>query len=95
MKKALCTRCRAKSRAQSGKQRWCSECRNEWMRLNRPSYSEYTEEQRIRANARSYLSTYIRRGKVKVPAAPPGLRASPRWKRYDLPLNVTWEFVKI
>ena len=45
-------------------QRYCNKCHAEYMRNNRPKHSELKEEQKKKANARSYLNTYIRRGKI-------------------------------
>lgn len=59
----LCTKCNKEPRRAGGKQRWCKSCHNIYIREFRKNYS-YTEEDRLKNNARSYLRVYIRRGKV-------------------------------
>ncbi len=73
-------------------QRYCNSCHAAYQRKNRKKHSELTDEQRKHANARSYLNTYIRRGKIirgkcvicckkKVEA---------HHEDYDNPLEVIW-----
>ncbi len=47
-----------------GKYRYCLSCHNDYMKQNRKKHSELTDEQRLKANCRSYVNVYIRRGKV-------------------------------
>lgn len=64
--KTNCSKCSQKlEENRIGKKRYCLKCSNEWMKANRKKHSQLTEEQKIKANARSYVNTYIRRGKIK------------------------------
>lgn len=47
-----------------GKKRYCLSCSNTYMRNTRPKHSQLTDIQRKKANARAYLNTYVKRGKV-------------------------------
>jgi hypothetical protein len=47
-----------------GKQRYCLSCHAANMRENRVRHSELTDEQRQKANARSYANVYLRRGYI-------------------------------
>lgn len=60
----LCNRC-GKEPRRTPSQRWCLGCHAEWQRMNRKRHGELSEEQRLKSNARSYLHTYIARGKVE------------------------------
>jgi hypothetical protein len=87
----LCIKCRERPR-RSGHQRWCNECHAENMRATRPKHSELTEEQRKRANARSYANTYKSRGKLmqencKECGDPD---SQMHHEDYDKPLDVIW-----
>lgn len=74
------------------KQRYCKSCHAENMRNNRPKHSELPEPARRKANARSYLHVYVKRGKVQK-----GLcevcgseRAEAHHEDYTKPLEVHW-----
>ena len=75
-----------------GKQRYCKSCHAEFMRLNRPKHSELKEESRLKANARSYLNVYLKRGSiVKEPCAICGdSHAEAHHEDYSKPLEVIW-----
>lgn len=61
------------------------------MRENRPKWSELTAEQRRRANARSYVHVYIRRGKIeRKPCEVCGGIAQMHHDDYSKPLAVRW-----
>lgn len=62
-KSDLCCKCK-KNKKRAG-QKYCNECHASYMRDNRPKHSELLPEQRLKANARSYLNTYLKRGKIK------------------------------
>jgi len=47
-----------------GRQRYCRSCKNLNTKLNRKNHSELTDLQKLKANARSYLHVYIKRGKI-------------------------------
>lgn len=72
--------------------RYCKECHAAYMRNNRPKHSELPDVARQKANARSYLNVYIRRGKIK---KQPCLfcgnpEAEAHHHDYSKPLEVTW-----
>jgi len=76
------------------KQRTCAACHREYMQRHRNTYAQLNPEQKKRSNARSYLNTYIRRGKViPGPCAYCGTterKVTGHHKDYDKPLEVVW-----
>lgn len=73
-------------------QRYCKKCHAEYMRQTRPKYSELTEEQKKKSNARSYANAYQRRGKIRRSACSK-CQASLAQKHhpdYSNPLFVVW-----
>lgn len=62
------------------------------MRNNRPKHSELNELQRMKANCRSYLNVYIKRGKiVKQPCCVCGNpKSEVHHSDYRKPLAVIW-----
>lgn len=62
------------------------------MRQNRPTYSEETDEQRRRHNARAYARVYERRGKItKQPCRACGASDSQKHHTdYSQPLLIEW-----
>lgn len=62
--KTTCSKCNNTLEPTRLKQRYCLSCHNEYMRTTRPKHSELTVEQRMKANCRSYLNTYLKRGKI-------------------------------
>lgn len=74
-----------------GKQGYCRRCHAEYMRLNRSKHSELTPIQKKKANCRSYLNVYIKRGKItKLPCQICGASAEAHHEDYDKPLEVIW-----
>lgn len=75
-----------------GKQRYCKACHAEHMRATRPKHSQLDELQKKKANARSYLNTYLKRGKVHKTNCQscgwPDVEA--HHPDYDKPLEVIW-----
>ncbi len=80
-------------------QRYCRECHNAYMRrwrATRGGHAALTAEERIRGNARSYLNTYVRRGKVRrgtscQECGAGGVRIEGHHHNgYDNPLDVQW-----
>lgn len=71
---------------------YCRDCRNAYMRDHRPKHSELTEEQRRRANCRSYTNVLIRRGDlVPKPCEVCGdPNVQPHHENYDDPRTVRW-----
>lgn len=78
--------------SRKGRQRYCKACHAQNMRINRPVHSDLSDEQRNRANARSYLSVYLRRGKIiKLPCLFCGnINSQAHHHDYSKPLEVTW-----
>lgn len=70
----------------------CAPCHAAYMRENRPRHSELTDEQRLKANARSYANVYQKRGLlVKQPCVSCGSAdAQKHHTDYSQPLMVTW-----
>jgi hypothetical protein len=51
--------------ARPGRDSYCKPCRRAFSREKRPRHSELSPEQRLRANCRSYVNQYKRRGRIK------------------------------
>jgi len=87
-----CSKCRGVN-TRAG-QAYCLVCHAKYMRENRKQHRYLTAEARKRANARAYLNTYVRRGKVERPAECFTCRtAGPvegHHHDYSKPLEVTW-----
>jgi len=62
------------------------------MREHRPKHSELSDEQRIKANCRSYANVYLRRGKIeKKPCIYCGDPVSEmHHEDYTKPLEIIW-----
>lgn len=75
-----------------GKQSYCKSCHAAYMRDNRPKHCELPEEARMRANARSYLHVYVKRGKVqKLSCSICGSeRSEAHHPDHSKPLDVIW-----
>lgn len=73
-------------------QRYCKDCHAEYMRKNRKRHSELTTEQKKKANARSYLNVYIKRGKIiRKPCEKCGAgHTEGHHEDYNKPLEVIW-----
>lgn len=93
MRKLNCSKCNGMIEpSRMGKQSYCKSCHAEYMRNTRPKHSELPEEARIKANARSYLHVYVKRGKViKHPCEVCGSeRSEAHHNDYSKPLQVHW-----
>lgn len=91
--KTTCSKCgKPIEESRKGRQRYCKGCHAEHMRNTRPKHSELNPEARKKANARAYLKTYIRRGKIK--KQPCEICKDPNSEAhhedYDKPLVVIW-----
>ena len=90
--KKECSKCGESKEVNREKQRYCKNCYNEWMRGNRKKHSELSEEQKKKANARSYLNTYISRGLIIKECC--SICENPvtegHHNDYDKPLEVVW-----
>jgi len=75
-----------------GRYRYCNKCHAEHQRLNRMPYSELSDLQKKKSNARAYLNTYVRRGLVKKePCCICGNENSEgHHTDYSKPLQVAW-----
>lgn len=91
-RKSTCSKCGVKlDFSRIGKQAYCKGCHAANMRAKRPRHSELTTEQRKKANCRSYVNVYIRRGKItKQPCEKCGKKAEMHHEDYDKPLEVVW-----
>jgi hypothetical protein len=71
---------------------YCRDCWNAYQKTNRKKHSELTEGQRKKANARSYVNVYIRRGLVirKCCEACGAEKSQAHHPDYDKPLEVIW-----
>ncbi len=73
-------------------QRYCKACHAAYMREHRPKHSELSDEQRAKANCRSYANVYRRRGKLK--QEPCAYCGDPdtqmHHEDYSKPLEVVW-----
>lgn len=91
--KDKCSRCQGYLEPNRvNKQRYCLKCHNYYMKQTRKKHSELTEEQRMKANCRSYLHVYIKRGKIiKQPCKICGdLNVQAHHNDYSKPLEVEW-----
>lgn len=91
--KNQCSKCNGLLEAnRMGKRRYCLKCHNEYMRKNRPKHSELSPLQRMKANCRSYLNVYIKRGTViKHPCCICGNpNSEAHHADYTKPLEVIW-----
>jgi len=88
--KTTCSNC--DNQLQTLSKRYCNPCHAEWMRANRPTYSELNPEQKKKDCARSYLGVYIRRGKVtKQPCENcHNPKSEAHHEDYNKPLDVKW-----
>lgn len=62
------------------------------MRLNRPKYSDLTEEQRLKNKCRAYTNSYIKRGKLErgVCEVCESDKVEAHHDDYNKPLEVRW-----
>jgi hypothetical protein len=74
-----------------GKQRYCKVCHAKHMRETRPIHSKLKESARVKANARAYLNTYLKRGLiVKNPCYCGETNSQAHHSDYSKPLEVVW-----
>lgn len=92
-----CSKCgashsRFRSRTSAKPASYCSQCHAAHMRVTRPKHSELTEEQRFKANARSYANTYQNRNLlIKQPCKICGdPNAQKHHEDYHKPLEIIW-----
>jgi len=70
---------------------YCCACHAMYMRTHRPRHSQLTDEQRTKANARSYANVLQRRGKLKPqPCEVCGGPAEKHHDDYSKPGVVRW-----
>ena len=71
---------------------YCHACHAAYVRATRPKHSELTDEQRLKANARSYANTYKGRGKlIPQPCESCGdPETESHHDDYSKPLDVRW-----
>lgn len=89
VKSDKCSKCRTALRHTNG--RYCRLCKNAYMRSYRSTHP-ISESDRIKGIARSYLHTYVKRGKVeKKPCRICGsLEVQAHHPNYAQPLLVDW-----
>ena len=87
-----CSKCKNPVEESRPKQRYCKSCHKEWQGKYRPKHSELSDEQRKKANARSYVNVYIRRGSMtKNSCCICGeQKVEMHHDNYDTPLDVKW-----
>ena len=91
--KIHCSKCdKLLEESRKNKYRYCKSCHAEYMRNTRPKHKQLTDEQRKKANARSYVKEYIKRGTViKLPCSVCGdEKSEAHHEDYDKPLEVIW-----
>lgn len=91
--KGRCSKCNGEIEPhRQNKQRYCLSCHRADMRKNRPKYGELTEQQKMKANARSYLNAYLKRGKIKKEACSVcgDQNAQAHHEDYRKPLEIIW-----
>lgn len=91
-RKRICSKCGKPT--ENANNAYCRKCKNEYARSHRTKHSDLNDEQRKKANARSYLNVYIRRGKIKKkPCEHEGCGKTEViafHTDYNKPLEVTW-----
>lgn len=91
--KETCSKCSGKLEEHLiGRSRYCLKCKAKYSRETRVKHSDLSPEQRLKANARAYLNTYVSRGKiVRQPCEVCGEKKSEaHHKDYSKPLEVIW-----
>lgn len=92
-RKTTCSKCNSPLELNRiDKYRYCLSCHNEYMRKNRKRHSQLTDEQRLKANCRSYLNTYLKRGVIKkLPCSIcNNIQSEAHHHDYTKPLDVIW-----
>lgn len=74
------------------KQRNCLACHNKYMRANRKRHKDLTPEQKLKANCRSYVNVYIKRGKISKQSCSVcgNIKAEAHHEDYSKPLDIIW-----
>lgn len=91
--KKECSKCGGPLEAHRlGKYRYCNKCNAENQRLNRVPYSNLSDLQKMKSNARAYLKMNIKRGKVEkgVCCRCGSEKTEAHHKDYSKPLEVIW-----
>lgn len=93
VRKDTCSKCGGKLEPNRvGKYRYCNPCHAAHMRSNRRKYSDYSEEEKKRANVRSMINVYIKRGIIE--RKPCGVCSDPKSEAhhddYDRPFDIKW-----
>ncbi len=90
-RKTTCSKCNKPVEESRKGQRYCKSCHAENMRANRPKHSELKPEAKFKANTRTYLHSYVKRGTVvKGACAVCGDEAEAHHNDYTKPLEVVW-----
>ncbi len=83
-----CTFCGAKRRRSS---RYCGRHANQYNRGHRQKHRDLSPEQKLKARARAYLNTYLRKGRVEKKPCNCGVkRVQAHHHDYAFPLDVEW-----
>lgn len=93
MRKFNCSKCNNMIEpSRMGKQAYCKSCHAAYMRATRPKHSELPEPARVKANARSYLHVYLKRGKILRQNCEicGSERSEAHHDDYSKPLQVVW-----
>lgn len=91
--KTQCSKCNKEiEENRVGKYRYCLCCHNDYMKKNRKKHSQLTEEQKLKANCRSYVNVYIRRGKIipKPCIICENEHSEAHHEDYSKPLDIIW-----
>lgn len=91
--KTTCSKCSEPIQEELiGRQRYCRACKAANTRKTRKKHEDLTEEERSKANARSYVHVYVKRGKlVKKPCESCGNpKVEAHHEDYTKPLYVKW-----
>lgn len=85
----VCSKCKVNEPRKG--QRYCLDCHNAYLREWRKTHT-LNDEQRKKANARSYAKVYYKRGKIiKTPCIDCGsLETEKHHEDYDKPIDVIW-----
>ena len=89
-RETLCSGCGKCNNRQP--QRYCRECHAHYMRVNRPKHSELSQLQRFKANCRSYLNVYLKRGVIQRQSCEVcgSKKSEAHHNDYTKPLQVIW-----
>ena len=87
-----CSKCKSFLDANRiGKQSYCKSCSNEVMRNTRKKHKDLSQEDKLKANARSQVHVYIKRGKIIKGICKCGeTKVQAHHEDYNKPLEVIW-----